>query len=544
MPIPGTAVVATDNSATNRRLYLAMLMEQRLKRPARFASLSVAFGLALGACQLIRDLGPIDEILPGAVPTTVAAATLPPVAAIQGWVWHDLCVAWGGVIDPAAIAPSGCTSEAPGGYRADGVFEAGEAGIAGVVLQLGEGLCPGSPLAETTTGPDGSYRFSGLSAGQFCVRLEPGSSSNASNLLPGGWTYPLAVDGLTSISVVLSSEETVQELNFGWDFELLPPSLGPEWTPTPPPGLTPSASPTTCVDRAELVTDVTVPDNMNIVPGLSFDKIWRLKNVGSCAWTTGFSAVFISGDRMGGTSPQLISRVVAPNEAIDLKVSMKAPTAAGTYRGNWMLRNQSAVNFALGPDGLSPFSVRIVVDPAAGSVSGGWRGEYFTNRDGSGAAALIRTDYSIDFDWGQGVPALSIPADNFSVRWTGATSFEAGTYRFTVVVDDGARLFVDNNLVLSEWEDGGERELNVEVGLSAGSHALKLEFYDHTRDARVRLTWVKVTATATPTLTSTSTPTLTATSTPTPTTTPTETPTPTATATATATPTETETVTP
>jgi hypothetical protein len=278
---------------------------------------------------------------------------------------------------------------------------------------------------------------------------------------------------------------------------------------------------------------------MHIVPGLSFDKIWRLKNVGSCAWTNAYSAVFISGDRMGGTGPQLISRIVAPNEAIDLKVSMKAPTAAGTYRGNWMLRNQSAVNFGLGPDGLSPFSARIVVDPAAGSVSGGWRGEYFTNRDLSGAAALIRTDYGIDFDWGEGVPALSIPADNFSVRWTGATSFEAGTYRFTVVVDDGARLFVDNNLVLSEWEDGGERELNVEVGLSAGSHAVKLEFYDHTRDARVRLTWVKVTATSTPTATSTVTPspTATATSTSTATLEPTATPT----STSTSTPTETAT---
>jgi hypothetical protein len=452
-------------------------------------------------------------------------------------VWHDLCSAWGGVIDPAASAPSGCTSEAPGGYRGNGVFEAGEPGIAGVSLQLGDGLCPASQTADVTTGADGSYRFGGLAAGQYCVYLDPASTSNSPLLLPGGWTYPLPVDGLTSISVVLASEETIQELNFGWDFELLPPSLGPEWTPTPQSGLTPTASPTTCVDRAELVTDVTVPDGMHIVPGLSFDKIWRLKNIGNCAWTNAYSAVFISGDRMGGTSPQLISRVVAPNEAIDLKVSMKAPTAAGTYRGNWMLRNLAGVAFGLGADGQQSFFVRIVVDPAAGSVSGGWRGEYFTNRDLSGAAALIRTDYSIDFDWGEGVPALSIPADNFSVRWTGATSFEAGTYRFTVVVDDGARLFVDNNLVWSEWEDGGERELNVEVGLSAGSHALKLEFYDHTRDARVRLSWVKVTATSTPTATSTVTPspTATATSTLTATLEPTATPT----STSTSTPTET-----
>lgn len=498
--------------------------------------------MALASCQLIADLEPIAELLPSPIPTPISAATLPPGAAIQGWVWHDLCSAWGGVIDPAAGAPAGCTSEAPGGYRANGVFEAGEPGIAGVLLQLGEGLCPASPLTEVTSGADGFYRFSGLSPGQYCVSADPASSSNGPLLFPGGWTYPLPVNGSTSISIVLPSEETIQELNFGWDYELLPLSLGPEWTPTPQPGLTPTALPTTCVDRVELVTDVTVPDGMHLAPGLSFDKIWRLKNVGTCPWTTGFGAVFISGDRMNGASPQPLSSGVASNEIIDVKVSLKAPTSAGTYRGNWMLRNPPAVAFGLGADGQQSFFVRIVVDPSAGTVTGGWRGEYYANRELNGSAALIRTDYSIDFDWVRSAPALGIPADDFSVRWTGAANFEAGTYRFKVLVDDGVRLFVDNSLVLSEWEDGGARELVVDVGLSSGSHALKLEYYDHTRDARIRLNWEKLTATATPTLTSTSTTTLTTTSTPTYAATSTETPTPTATATAT--PTETGTVTP
>ncbi len=492
----------------------------------------VAVGVALAGCQLIRDLGPLADLLPTPIPTPPGAATLPPGASIQGWVWHDLCAAWGGVIDPATVAPPGCRSDAPGGYRANGVFEAGEPGLGGIVLLLGGGLCPSGPLAQTTTRPDGSYRFSGLSAGPYCVTLDPASPPNAPILLSGGWTYPLPVDGVTSISVVLPSEEVSQELNFGWDFERLPPSLPPEWTPTPPPGLTPSPAPTTCLKRAELVTDVTVPDGMRLTPGLAFDKIWRLKNVGSCPWTSSFSLVFISGDRMNGTSPQALPSGAAPNEIIDLKLSLKAPTASGTHQGNWMLRDAAGTTFGLGAAGKQPFTVRIVVDPTAGTVTGGWRGEYFANRELNGSAALIRTDYSVDFDWARSAPALGIPADDFSVRWTGAATFEAGTYRFTILVDDGARLFVDSNLILSEWADGGERELNVETGLSAGSHALKLEYYDHTRDARIRLTWVRVTATATPTLTST------ATSTPTSTSTPTET------STATATPTATDTVTP
>ena len=506
-------------------------MKHRSWRPGTF----VAIGLALAGCQLIRDLGPIADILPSAIPTPVAAATLPPGASIQGWVWHDLCAVWGGVIDPATVAPTGCVSDAPGGFRANGIFESGEPGIGGVVVRLGEGLCPAIATAETTSGLDGSYRFNGLSVGQYCVSLDPAAGANSPILLPGGWTYPLAVDGVTAISVVLSSDEISQQLNFGWDYQLLPPSLGPEWTPTPPPDLTATPSPEACLDRAELVTDVTVPANMHVAPGISFDKIWRLKNVGTCSWASTYKTVFISGNRMSGTSPQPLLKFVAPNETIDLKVSLKAPAPAGSYRGNWMLRNPAGLSFGLGADGAVPYSVRIVVDPEAGTVTGGWRGEYYTNRDLNGSAALIRTDYSIDFDWARGAPAPGIPADDFSVRWTGVASFEGGTYRFKVLVDDGVRLFVDNNLVLSDWEDGGARDLVVDVGLSSGSHALKLEFYDHTRDARIKLTWEKLTATTTPTLTSTATSTPTSTATPTETSTPTATATPTATLTASAT---------
>jgi len=65
------------------------------------------------------------------------------------------------------------------------------------------------------------------------------------------------------------------------------------------------------------------------------------------------------------------------------------------------------------------------------------RGEYFSNPNLSGTPAFVRNDPSIDFDWGLGGPASNFPSDNFSVRWTRSAQFDAGTYRFHAVMDDG-----------------------------------------------------------------------------------------------------------
>ena len=166
----------------------------------------------------------------------------------------------------------------------------------------------------------------------------------------------------------------------------------------------------------------------------------------------------------------------------------------------------------------------------------GWKGEYFGNRDLQGNPALVRDEPQIDFNWGEGRPATNLPADHFSVRWRRRVSFEAGTYRFFLRMDDGARALLDNQLILNEWEDGADRTVNVDVTLPAGERALQVEFFESSGVARVSFWW-QLAPTPTPTPTETATPTPTdapepvATETPTPTDTPepvaTETPTPT-----------------
>ena len=121
-----------------------------------------------------------------------------------------------------------------------------------------------------------------------------------------------------------------------------------------------------------------------------------------------------------------------------------------------------------------------------------WRGEYYADMDLIGVAALVRSDKTIDFNWGAGAPAPALPVDRFSVRWTRTVIFAEGTYRFRATVDDGVRLFVDGVLVIDEWRDGAQRELAVDRRLSAGPHALRVEYYERGGMAVARVRWEAV----------------------------------------------------
>jgi PKD repeat protein/uncharacterized protein YraI len=121
-----------------------------------------------------------------------------------------------------------------------------------------------------------------------------------------------------------------------------------------------------------------------------------------------------------------------------------------------------------------------------------WKGEYFNNPGLSGAPALIRNDLSIHFGWGPNSPGRGVSADNFSARWTRDLYFSAGTYRFKVLVDDGARLWIDDNLIIDRWRTGDPTSYTAEVTLSEGSHRLRLEYFEYIYDAQVRLDWERL----------------------------------------------------
>jgi hypothetical protein len=182
------------------------------------------------------------------------------------------------------------------------------------------------------------------------------------------------VDSDAAVQATISAVETKRALREGEEGP--PPGPGGEEptqtplqepteepSPTPKPTFTPlpTATEIPC-DRAAFVTDVTVPDGSDYSPGDVFTKTWRLKNTGTCAWTSGYDLVFVSGDQMGAPAAvQLTSGTVGTNQNLDVSVQLTAPGSEGGYKGYFKLRNPQGVIFGIGATGSVAFYVEIEV---------------------------------------------------------------------------------------------------------------------------------------------------------------------------------------
>jgi hypothetical protein len=114
-------------------------------------------------------------------------------------------------------------------------------------------------------------------------------------------------------------------------------------------------STTTCIPDAELVKHVSIADGTIIEPGGRMDKVWKVKNTGTCAWGEGYSLVFYSGDQMQAPNYQALPGT-APDKTTNIGVTMVAPFSPGTYTAVFRLKGPTGEYF--GPE----LSVTIVIE--------------------------------------------------------------------------------------------------------------------------------------------------------------------------------------
>ena len=121
-----------------------------------------------------------------------------------------------------------------------------------------------------------------------------------------------------------------------------------------------------------------------------------------------------------------------------------------------------------------------------------WVGAYYNNPNLADAPVLVRGDGGgfIDRYFNGASPAPGfVGAENYSIRWTRKLTLTTGTYRFSVTSDDGARLYIDDQLVINQWPNSPSATNNVDLSLTAGNHDIRLEYYQYTGPAQARLTW-------------------------------------------------------
>lgn len=129
--------------------------------------------------------------------------------------------------------------------------------------------------------------------------------------------------------------------------------------------------------------------------------------------------------------------------------------------------------------------------PAA--AAGEWYAEYFTNPSLSGGPALTRYEAGLHQDWGYGSPGAAIPADNFSARFSRDVWFEAGTYRFNYRSDDGLRLWINDVLIIDDWQDHAAIWKSVDHFVPGGVNRVRVEYYERSATALFQIGWDKLT---------------------------------------------------
>ncbi|MBC7242608.1 MAG: glycosyl hydrolase, partial [Anaerolineae bacterium] len=109
----------------------------------------------------------------------------------------------------------------------------------------------------------------------------------------------------------------------------------------------------------------------------------------------------------------------------------------------------------------------------------------------AGEPRARRQETVIDYDWGLGSPFPGVPAERFSVCWTGSVRFaQAGDYLLEVQADDAVRVWLDDVLIADAWGRRGLQELRLPVHVPAGEeHFLRAAYYDLEGTARIRLRW-------------------------------------------------------
>jgi uncharacterized protein (DUF1800 family) len=158
-----------------------------------------------------------------------------------------------------------------------------------------------------------------------------------------------------------------------------------------------------------------------------------------------------------------------------------------------------ALNAGAGYTLGSPANASVVIKDSSTASGTGLPGNYYDNASSTYTNAanfsnlkLTRVDPVIDFNWGQGRPYTQVTNDYFSASWDAVLMIATnGNYTFDLQADDGARLYLDSQLIIDNWPAPDTNQVqSAPVSLLAGSnYPIRVEFYETTNNAMVKLRW-------------------------------------------------------
>jgi len=180
--------------------------------------------------------------------------------------------------------------------------------------------------------------------------------------------------------------------------EIVVPVTGETPTPSPTPTEFVPENPANCVNKATFVSDVTIPDNSNVIAGSAFVKTWRVQNAGTCIWWSGYTLTHYSEEAMSAPASVPLP-VTNPGETADISVDLVAPSVAGKYQGNFVIKNPAGLIMQVDNDSRLWLIINVssapTDTPTTTAASGGGAGTATasgSNPGSANAACTVTTD--------------------------------------------------------------------------------------------------------------------------------------------------------
>jgi chitodextrinase/lysophospholipase L1-like esterase len=163
-----------------------------------------------------------------------------------------------------------------------------------------------------------------------------------------------------------------------------------------------------------------------------------------------------------------------------LKNAWPFAAAAGWIRGQNAQRSVK-----ISPAAFEPLESR---DLFAGA---GLAGAYFA-RTNQTLAKFARADATINFAWSGGTPASSLGTDGFSTRWSGLILPKfSESHAFILTSTGGVRLWINDKLLIDNWQKHGNTEDRGAIKLSGGHlYSIRLDYWTDGKSPSVKLEWM------------------------------------------------------
>ena len=178
-----------------------------------------------------------------------------------------------------------------------------------------------------------------------------------------------------------------------------------------------------------------------------------------------------------------------------------SPTAIGESPIILELQDHSLSGSIFTTDG-KPFNALVVeavgVVESESTRTNGLQGRYYQSADLSSSLAplpgakpvLLRTDRQVNFPLADGRFRGTELTENFGVVWNGLIRIpERSQYTFYLNSDDGARLLIDDQLVVDNGGTDSMTEKSGNINLVAGEHTLKVEYFNKINRHGCVLSW-------------------------------------------------------